>query len=412
MVPGILVAAGGAFLTFGGVLFFIVARSPAALYNTWSGLFVGGMLAGFLCFAAGLLILTDSRRRRLWGWVAFSCSLVGMFLGFGGLIVGFFAALVGGLMAIALGNQTSLAISQGTPETSETRKPARNSKQTIRKNAQLLAALAVGCAVTLAGLPYLTADVLTAGFLFAHPEAYDLQMIYTDGNWTRGMSYSVDATPQPGDCGYGFAYLVNGYTSQNYWYQVGLAYDWFGGTDSFQLVYEVFGPSGLSVYPNAGGGAGLAFFSKTVSSGDSILLNLSLSGGSVVMSGYDQQTGGTASGGSYSSEGAASFQAGEAPNPSGGTFTGLMTECYRDVPFGFDLANATYHDVGPPQPKGVIFIDEWDFSWGRYPLFGISAFPTQSSSALNLTSPGLQVFTAYSIVTWANSTDFSAATYE
>ena len=89
-----------------------------------------------------------------------------------------------------------------------------------------------------------------------------------------------------------------------------------------------------------------------------------------------------------------------------------MTECYRGVAFGFDLANATYHDLGTPQSRGVIFIDEWDFSWGRYPLFGIPAFPTQSSTALNFTSPGLQVFTAYSIVTWASSTDFSAATYD
>ena len=126
--------------------------------------------------------------------------------------------------------------------------------------------------VILTGLPYLIADIQTAGFLFAHPEVYDLQMIYTDGNWTRGMSYSIEATPQPSDCGYGFSYLENGYTSQNYWYQAGLSYDWSGGTDSFQLVYEVFGPSGLSVYPNEGGGAGLASFSKTVSQGDSNLV--------------------------------------------------------------------------------------------------------------------------------------------
>jgi hypothetical protein len=404
--------AGGAFLTFGGVLFFVVARSPTTLYNTWNGFFVGGMLAGFLCFAAGLLILTDSRRRRLWGWVAFSCSLVGVFLGFGGLVVGTFTALAGGLMAIALGNRISPSTAHAYPELTESRKPAQNHRRTIRQNAQLLAALAVGLITVLAGLPYLTADAQTTSFLFAHPEVYDLQMIYTDGNWTRGMSYSIVATLQPSDCSYGFAYLVNGYTYQNYWYQVGLAYDWFGGTNSFQLVYEVFGPSGLSVYPNAGGGAGLGSFSRAISPGDSILLNLSLSDGSIVMSGYDQQTGGRASGGSYSSESATSFQAGGDPTPGGGTFTGLMTECYRSIPFGFDLANATYHDVGPPQPKGVVFIDEWDFSWGRYPLFGVPAFPRATSAALNLTSPGLQVFSAYSIVTWANSTDFSAATYE
>jgi hypothetical protein len=409
-ISGSLVVIGGGFLTVGGVLFYLVARSPAALYDTWNGFFLGGMIAGFLCFSAGVLILTRFRWRILWGWVALMGALVGVFLGFGGLVFGTSITVLGGLLAIASGGRRVPESSGAHPEPTPILSRKLPLGQASRPTIQAGAAVILSVSVLAAGLSYVEADLQASSFLFAHPETFDLQVIDNFGNWSRGLAYAVSATPQPSDCGFGFAYLINGFTSANYWYQVGLGFNWHGGTNSFQFIYEVFGPAGLPVFPTAGGGAGILSFSRSVQAGDFVILNLTFVGGSVLMSGYDKESSGVASA-SYSNEGATSFQAGGTSTPGGGTFTGLMTECYRGVPFGFDLRNATYHDEGQTQTMGVVTIDEWNYSWGRYPLFGTAVFPPQSSGALNFTNSSLQAWTYPPIVTWSSATDFSAATY-
>ena len=127
--------------------------------------------------------------------------------------------------------------------------------------------------------------------------SYDEQIGMTFTQDFTTLTYNVTALAQADADGYGPAYILNGLSSAGYWYQVGISYHWpsSGGTynPNFGFSYQVYGPSGRSVFPT-NGGAGLGGFSKAVHSGDSVLLSLTFSGATVQMQAQDWNTGATA----------------------------------------------------------------------------------------------------------------------
>jgi hypothetical protein len=209
-----------------------------------------------------------------------------------------------------------------------------------------------------------TSSLATAPRFAAYPFAgqpnitmYDEQLGTTFTQNFTSLAYKVTAVAQNGTDGYGPAYLVNGLGNNNYWYQVGLAYDWDGSASTgFQLAYEVFNSSGNSVFPVSGGG--MTTFSP-VNPGDTVLLSLTFSNGSVVMQGTDQNTG-AQSQKTYSAPGATTFVGNPASlSNSNGFFTGLMTEWYHTAPYYGDEQKVTYTANGSGITSAWLWIDEF-----------------------------------------------------
>jgi uncharacterized membrane protein len=165
---------------------------------------------------------------------------------------------------------------------------------------------------------------------------YDEQIGETFTQSFTSMAYNVTAVPQVDESGYGPAYLLNGLSNTGYWYQVGLSYDWSGIGTGFAMVYEIWDPSGKSIFPTTGGG-GVQGFSGPVYAGDIVLLNLYFGTGSyagdVVLYAYDYNTGAYAYK-IYSAEGGNYFVGNsQSVANAEGFFTGLMTEEYHSNPY-------------------------------------------------------------------------------
>ena len=162
---------------------------------------------------------------------------------------------------------------------------------------------------------------------------YDEQLGTTFTQNFASLTYNVTAIPQADSEGYGPAYLLNGLSNDNYWYQVGISYNWpnadGGYAQGFNFNYEVFNPAGKSVYPNNSGGQ-KSFSGGTVNSGDLVLLDIYISNGIVSMSAKDWNTGAVAQA-AYADNQTASFIGLSSPS-SNGFFTGLMTEWYHATP--------------------------------------------------------------------------------
>ena len=94
MLGGLLIAAGGALLAIvGGLL--------AALLGVFSGLFFVGRVVGLLTFVAGILMIVAPSAHALWGILAIVFAFASWPFAFGGFIVGFLLALIGGILSIA-----------------------------------------------------------------------------------------------------------------------------------------------------------------------------------------------------------------------------------------------------------------------------------------------------------------------
>ena len=203
---------------------------------------------------------------------------------------------------------------------------------------------------------------------------YDEQMGLTFTQGFVSMLYNVTAVPQSDPAsGTGPAYLLNGLTASGYWYQVGASWDWSPG-EGFAMNYEVFGPSGSSIFPT-GGGSGLLQFNGPVSPGDSIALNLYFKSGEVVMLAEDRNTSAYAAE-TYSAEGATSFVGSPSSTANAeGFFTGLMTEWYHGAAY-FGDQDATEYSTALAQTSAWMWIDEFSCSASscatRTPLFSAS----------------------------------------
>jgi predicted transglutaminase-like protease len=194
------------------------------------------------------------------------------------------------------------------------------------------------------------------------PANYDEQLgMYFTQNFLN-MAYNVTAVAQNETYGYGPAYLLNGLSNSDYWYQVGLSYNWpyepGGVHEGFHFFYEVFNSNGTSIFP-PGGGGGISSFSGSVNPGDSVLLNLYFSNGNVVMSSYDWNTRANASE-IYSAEGGTFFTDRQLITAHEGVlFTGLMTEEYHPSVYYGGEQFVTYSNSLISLSSASLWIDEF-----------------------------------------------------
>jgi len=189
---------------------------------------------------------------------------------------------------------------------------------------------------------------------------YDEQLGLTFTQNFTSLAYSVTAVEQTDSAsGTGPAYLLNGLSSNGFWYQVGVSWDWGPGL-GFGMNYEVWDSTGSSVLPTNGGG-GLQNFSGAVNEGDQVLLELYFSGGNVTMAAIDQSTGASASE-SYSAVGSTQFTGSSSgPASSNGFFTGLMTEWYHASAYYGNEAKVVYSQ-SVALASGWMWMDEVDTS--------------------------------------------------
>jgi hypothetical protein len=236
---------------------------------------------------------------------------------------------------------------------------------------------------------------------------YDLQLAEEFyGNYSS-LSYNVTAIPQTDSYGYGPAYLLNGLSNYGYWYQVGLSWNWPKTNESgyylgFEMVYDVFPPSGNSIYP--ANGAGIKSFSGTVNANDSVHLDLYFSSGSVVMYAIDLQTNATAYA-TYYAYGATYFE-GLPYLTTGKTFTGLMTEWYHVNSTVTYMKNVVYAVNGPPISMASFAFDELNFT-NDEPYQTPPIFEAHSNAPTSFTYPSqLQTITLVGIVVQASGYEF------
>jgi len=221
--------------------------------------------------------------------------------------------------------------------------------------------------------------------------AYDEQLGTTFTQDFGSLEYNVTALAQADPDGYGPGYLLNGLTPEGYWYQVGISYHWPNSDGSydpgFGFSYQVYGPSGKSVYPSKG--AGLGAFSGVVDSGDSVLLSLNFTGSTVQMLARDWNTGASAEV-SYSSEGASTFVGDAfAPVDAHGFFTGLMTEWYHSAPYYGNGGRVTYTNEAVALTSAWMWIDEFESG-----STALSLFDSQTPSPVTFADDQVYPFAA------------------
>jgi hypothetical protein len=177
------------------------------------------------------------------------------------------------------------------------------------------------------------------------------------------LAYEVTAIPQADADGLGPNYLLNGLSNTGYWYQIGLAYNWetetqTSYTQGFQATYEVFSPSGISVFPVAGGSGSLAL-SGPIYQNDRVLLGIFFSEDDVVLS-VDDATTGAYSSKSLSAYGASIFVGNPVSSlDNNGFFTGLMTEWYHEAPYYQNELVETFSPHGSVNSPAWLWADEF-----------------------------------------------------
>jgi hypothetical protein len=211
------------------------------------------------------------------------------------------------------------------------------------------------------------------------PAYWDEQLGTTFTQSFTSIEYNVTAIAQSDADGYGPAYLLNGLSSMDYWYQVGLSYDWpyvSGGYNSgFAMNYEVFDPSGASIFPVSGGGLA----NINVNPGDTVLLSLYFSGRSVIMLARDWNTGSRASE-SFSSERAVSFTGLTGNFEQNGFFTGLMTEWYHSTAYNSTEEEVAYSDPNFALSSTWMWADEFNVATNQLLFMNATSLPVILSS--------------------------------
>jgi hypothetical protein len=196
-----------------------------------------------------------------------------------------------------------------------------------------------------------SSDVTTPG-----KASYDQQISFTFAQDFSSLSYNVTAVKQSDSYGYGPAYLLNGHSDSGYWYQIGLAYNWPLASGSsydsgFHFIWEVFDPNGTTNNPS------LSNIPDNVNANDTVGLSLYFSGGSVVMSAMDFNTGASMTQ-SYTAGGGSRF-VGSSGFSSTATPTSLMTEWYHPDPNWTTMQQVVYSENTAPVSSGWACISEY-----------------------------------------------------
>jgi hypothetical protein len=215
----------------------------------------------------------------------------------------------------------------------------------------------------------------------AQPPAvtYDEQVGMTFSQSFSSASYNVTAVQQTDSDGYGPGYLLNGVTDSDYWYQIGIAYNWPGNVgyvSGWAVIYEVWDNNQNSIFPSDGGG-GLANLTGPVNNGDKVQFSLSFSGGQVQMTVKDWNTGATGSE-PYAAFGS-TFVGLNASSDANGYFTGPMTEWYHVNPYFATDKAVTYYNPKVALTSADVWADEFNANT-QASLFG-------SDQPLTFTNP-------------------------
>lgn len=96
---GVLTIVGGFFIIVGGLLFALIGAF-FALLGFHSGIFLLGLLVGFLTLIMGVLMIAVPSGHTVWGVLAVVLSIASLPVALGGFIIGFLLALLGGVLAI------------------------------------------------------------------------------------------------------------------------------------------------------------------------------------------------------------------------------------------------------------------------------------------------------------------------
>ncbi|SRR5579864_5487327 len=186
--------------------------------------------------------------------------------------------------------------------------------------------------------------------------SYDSQVSFTFSQDFSSLSYNVTAVAQSDSYGFGPAYLLNGHSDTGYWYQIGLAYNWplSSGTSydsGFHFIWEVFAPNGTTNNPS------LSNIPDNVNANDTVGLNLYFSGGKVIMSAVDYNTGASMSQ-SYTAAGGSRF-VGSSGFSGSTTPTSLMTEWYHPDPNWTTMRQVVYSESSTAVASGWACISEY-----------------------------------------------------
>ncbi|WP_231961112.1 hypothetical protein [Saccharolobus sp. A20] len=160
---------------------------------------------------------------------------------------------------------------------------------------------------------------------------YDEQLFMMLNTYPVSTNFTayVYAIAQSSTSGYGPAYLINAVTNTDWWYQLGIAYNWpfSNGTfdPGFHMIYMVWASNGSPVR-----GPVLLNFNGVVQGGDEIMLEMYFLSGNMVLCAYDTVTHSKA----IALVPANGSQIVTSLNlVNHGYFTGLMTEWYHLRPY-------------------------------------------------------------------------------
>jgi len=177
------------------------------------------------------------------------------------------------------------------------------------------------------------------------------------------LSYNITAVSQNDSFGYGPAYLVNGLSDKNIWYQVGLAWDWINYnatnfTRGFMMIAEIWNATtGKSIYP-PGGGSQLFNLTRPVLEGDRVALSLNMTSRTVKAEAYDFRSNASVSL-LVSSYNASRFLSSKGPERFP---TSVLTEWYHVLPYFCSNRNVTYSNNRRSTPSAWLEINEWNFT--------------------------------------------------
>ncbi len=196
---------------------------------------------------------------------------------------------------------------------------------------------------------------------------YDVQEVMVFTQSYSQLEFNVTAVAQCDATGYGPAYLLNGLSNTGYWYQVGINWDWplqtGGYARGFTFASEAWAPGGRTRTTSP------TPFAGTVNPNDAIELSLSFSGGEVVASARDLNTGASAST-NYPVNRATTFVGSQAQQSRSrfsfatqGYFTGLMTEWYHVSPSNnVPEQRVTFSETTMPIASAMLGVSESNYT--------------------------------------------------
>lgn len=181
---------------------------------------------------------------------------------------------------------------------------------------------------------------------------YDEQAVLFEPESVQSLETNVTVSSEKDSNGFGAAFLLNGFTQDGYWYQVGVAFDWGAGSgylSGFGFIYEVWAPANRSLV--------LCLQHVNVSPGDTVRLGLSFSQSNVMLTMSDMQTSAHYEA-TFDAMGATSFYGTAGSEPPASYFSGWMTEWRHVTPYYGSMATANY-SLQPHLTNAYFSIDEW-----------------------------------------------------